>query len=48
MCMGSKDLGAHPRLIPLHNLRKKYYQPQIETYHYRATSNLLYGNHLFT
>lgn len=29
--------------LPLNNLKKKYYFPQIETYHYRAANNLIYG-----
>ena len=31
--------------LPPANLRKKYYHPQVETYHYRAANNLLYGTY---
>jgi hypothetical protein len=34
--------------IALGNLKKKYYYPQIETYHYRCANNLIYGKALLT
>lgn len=29
--------------LPVTNLKKKYYFPQVETYHFRTANNLIYG-----
>lgn len=36
--------GPSLATIAVSNLKKKYYYPQIETYHYRCSSNLIYGS----
>ena len=30
-------------MVAVGNLKKKYYFPQIETYHFRAANNFIYG-----
>ena len=30
-------------MVAVDNLKKKYYYPQIETYHFRTVSNFIYG-----